>query len=240
MEENKKMICSRCNAALEFHKAHFSYLDHSFSTEVQRCPVCGVRLPAKITVRRGATYLEKSCPEHGDFSAVIWKNKRNIFSWYGDIEPLSKEELYECPKTCAEHGICPHHKNETCCVVLEVTERCNLHCRYCFAGESSHMHPSFESLLSKMKRFVKPGKTLVQLSGGEPTMRNDLPELAAAAKALGCKYVQLNSNGIRLANDEGYVKKLADAGVSFVFLQFDGIDDEIYKTLRGVPLFTIK
>lgn len=102
------------------------------------------------------------------------------------------------------------------------------------------MHPSFESLLSKMKRFVKLGKTLVQLSGGEPTMRNDLPELAAAAKALGCKYVQLNSNGIRLANDEGYVKKLADAGVSFVFLQFDGIDDEIYKTLRGVPLFTIK
>ena len=204
------------------------------------CPVCGERLPAKITVRSGAAYLEKSCPKHGDFSAVIWKNKRNIFSWYGDAEPISEEGLYNCPKTCAEHGLCGHHKNETCCVVLEVTERCNLHCRHCFAGETTRADRSFESLRSEMAGFVKPGKTLVQLSGGEPTMRDDLPELAAAAKELGCKYVQLNSNGVRLAKDEGYVKKLADAGVSFVFLQFEGIDDEIYKPLRGAPMFAVK
>lgn len=49
MEENKKLICSRCNAALEPHKAHFSYLDHSFSTEVMRCPVCGqVYIPENL------------------------------------------------------------------------------------------------------------------------------------------------------------------------------------------------
>ena len=41
MEENKNLICSRCTVALEMHKAYFSYLDHSFNTEVMRCPSCG-------------------------------------------------------------------------------------------------------------------------------------------------------------------------------------------------------
>lgn len=204
------------------------------------CPVCGARLPAKITVRNGAAYIEKECLQHGAFSAVIWKNRRNIFSWYGDVEPLSENALGGCPGACAKNGLCRLHKNETCCVVLEVTERCNLHCSHCFAGETTCADRSFESLCSEIAAFVKPGRTLVQLSGGEPTLRDDLPELAAAAKRLGCKYVQLNSNGIRIAEDERYVKKLSESGVSFVFLQFDGTDDEIYKMLRGRPLFAVK
>ena len=49
MEENKNLTCSRSNLTLELHKAHFSYLDHSFSTEVLRCPVCGqVYIPESL------------------------------------------------------------------------------------------------------------------------------------------------------------------------------------------------
>ena len=55
-------------------------------------------------------------------------------------------------------------------------------------------------------------------------MRDDLPEIVAYAKQVGCKYVQLNSNGLRLAEDEAFVKRLAAAGLSFVFMQFDGVD----------------
>ena len=77
------------------------------------------------------------------------------------------------------------------------------------------------------------GDPLLQLAGGEPTLRDDLPELASYAKEAGCSYVQVNSNGIRLAEDEAYVKALASAGVDIVFLQFDGTDDEIYRKLRG-------
>lgn len=204
------------------------------------CPLCGLRIPADITVRDGATFMEKSCPEHGDFSVLIWKNKRNIFSWYGDTEPVAGGENSDCPAACRERGLCREHKNGTCCVVLEVTERCNLKCRYCFADPNNGPDPSFETLRREMSGFVVPGQTLVQLSGGEPTMRDDLPQLVAAAKELGCKYVQLNSNGIRLAEDEEYVKNLAGAGLSFVFMQFDGTDDEIYKNLRGEPLFAVK
>ena len=65
------------------------------------------------------------------------------------------------------------------------------------------------------------------------TLRDDLPEIVAAAKAAGCRYVQLNTNGFRLAEDPGYVKALAEAGLSFVFLQFDGTEEAIYEPLRG-------
>ena len=71
-------------------------------------------------------------------------------------------------------------------------------------------------------------------------MRDDLSEIVAFAKEAGCKYIQLNTNGIRLANDPAYVHALSEAGLSFVFLQFDGMDDRIYQTLRGEPLFKVK
>ena len=88
--------------------------------------------------------------------------------------------------------------------------------------------------------LTEPGKTLLQLSGGEPTVRDDLPEIVAYAKQVGCKYVQLNSNGLRLAEDEVFVKRLADAGLSFVFMQFDGVDDAVYEKLRRRPMLEVK
>jgi uncharacterized radical SAM superfamily Fe-S cluster-containing enzyme len=45
--------------------------------------------------------------------------------------------------------------------------------------------------------------------------------------------VQINSNGLRLARDKEFVDALAEAGLSFVFMQFDGLDDDIYRHLRG-------
>ncbi len=98
--------------------------------------------------------------------------------------------------------------------------------------------------LAKIKEDILaltcPGKTFLQLSGGEPTVRDDLPEIVAYAKNVGCKYLQLNSNGIRLAEDEAYVAALAEAGLSFVFMQFDGTRDDIYRKLRGKPLLELK
>jgi uncharacterized radical SAM superfamily Fe-S cluster-containing enzyme len=95
-------------------------------------------------------------------------------------------------------------------------------------------------MTSLLRRLAIPGKTFVQLSGGEPTVRDDLPEIVRTAKRLGCKYIQLNSNGIRLAEDENFVRALASAGLSFVFMQFDGTNDFVYKRLRGRPLLDVK
>ena len=101
--------------------------------------------------------------------------------------------------------------------------------------------PSVDSLKQDIDRIVQlAGDPLLQLSGGEPTLRDDLPELVRYAKEAGCSYTQVNTNGIRLAEDESYVAALANAGLDIVFLQFDGVSDEIYRALRGRDLLETK
>lgn len=203
------------------------------------CPKCGDRLKAAI-VREpdNSVHIRKSCPDHGKFSALIWKGHYDLSEWYGDTEPIAGHKV-NCP-SCAEMGLCADHINDTCCVVYEVTDRCDMNCKYCFADAGSGEDKTLDDIRRDMEAFVRPGRTLVQLSGGEPTLRDDLPDIVKVASELGCSYVQLNSNGVRLAEDAEYVKKLADAGLSFVFMQFDGTDDDIYMKLRGRPMFDIK
>jgi 7,8-dihydro-6-hydroxymethylpterin dimethyltransferase len=80
----------------------------------------------------------------------------------------------------------------------------------------------------------------LQLSGGEPTLRDDLPDIVGRAKAMGFEFVQVNTNGIRLARDEAYARRLRDAGVSCVYLQFDGVRDDVYRRIRGAALLATK
>lgn len=71
-------------------------------------------------------------------------------------------------------------------------------------------------------------------------MRDDLPEIIALGRSLGFSFIQVNSNGLRLAADLDYVQRLKQAGLSTVFLQFDGTVDQIYQKLRGRKLYSIK
>ena len=199
------------------------------------CPVCLKRIPAKREERDGQIYLVKTCPEHGTFSSVIWRNKRKFADWRGE-RPAVGENL-NCPAGC---GLCAEHRRATCCTLLEITARCNMNCTFCFAEPDGAQDPSLDTVKRWINDLTEPGKTLLQLSGGEPTVRDDLPEIVAYAKQVGCKYVQLNSNGLRLAEDEAFVKRLADAGLSFVFMQFDGVDDAVYEKLRRRPMLEVK
>lgn len=201
------------------------------------CPICLQRIPAEHIAYGREVHLEKKCPQHGDFSSVIWRGFRDSELWRGDLPVIAAGENENCPHAC---GLCPEHKQGTCCVLLEVTKRCNLHCSFCFAEAGTGEDIPFETVRKRLFALAVPGKTLVQLSGGEPTVRDDLPQIINAAKEAGCQYVQLNTNGIRLADDAGFVQKLAEAGLSFVFLQFDGTNDDIYRKLRNQDLFGIK
>ena len=205
------------------------------------CPVCRKRIPAERVMEDGAVRLVKTCPEHGSFSSILWRGLMDYAAWRGEIPLLSEEKCRRCA-SCA--GLCADHLRNTCCVLLEVTKRCNMHCSFCFAEadspENRRRDLNSEQLKARIFDLTIPGKTLLQLSGGEPTVREDLPELISFAIKCGCRYVQLNTNGIRLAEDPDYAKSLAEAGLSFVFLQFDGLDDKIYRNLRGRELLEIK
>jgi len=86
---------------------------------------------------------------------------------------------------------------------------------------------------------ARAGACNLQLSGGEPTVRADLEDIVREAVGAGFAFVQLNTNGLRLGRKEGFAERLAGAGLSSVFLQFDG-SDAACKTLRGRPLLDEK
>ena len=205
------------------------------------CPVCLKQIDASIVRKNGDIFIEKACPEHGFSCAIIWRrNDPSYDDWIKEYLSIGTddEDDTDCPHGC---GLCSGHRQKTCCALVELTNRCNLSCPVCFAMSSDDSsEPSVEVLFSQFRQLVSEGNTFVQLSGGEPTVRDDLPEIIKAAKDAGCENIQLNTNGIRLADDSEYAKTLRDAGLSFVFMQFDGTDDDIYVKLRGRPLFDIK
>ena len=205
------------------------------------CPVCRKNLPASLEKeeRSGCIFLHRICPEHGEFSVPVWRGNADFDRWCLSSSPLPEGQALNCPDHC---GLCPEHESGTCCVLLEVTRRCNLRCAYCFAdGGGDSEDPSPEEMKAAVTDIVRQcGRPLLQLSGGEPTLRNDLPALIRYAKEAGCSPVQLNTNGIRLAEDPEYVRALSDAGLDIVFLQFDGTDDGFYEKLRGKALLQTK
>lgn len=203
------------------------------------CPVCLRPIPAALRREGQTLWMEKTCELHGAFRVPVWRGALDYEAWVAGAEELSAAEGSCCPGAC---GLCGEHQRATCCALLEVTNRCNLRCSFCFAhGAETQRQPELEALKRDVSEIVERcGSPLLQLSGGEPTMREDLPELVRYAHALGCTHIQLNTNGIRLAEDPAYAEALRDAGLTIVFLQFDGLDDEIYRTLRGRPLLEIK
>jgi uncharacterized radical SAM superfamily Fe-S cluster-containing enzyme len=193
-------------------------------------------------------YLEKSCPEHGDPGRVLlWKNYPKTYLEWSRPGGLHASETRKhltdaaqgCPRDC---GPCPNHGQDTCAAVLEVTRRCDRKCRVCFAASEKAPADPSQSVIERMLRTLldSAGPCPVQLSGGEPTLRNDLPQIVALARKMGLNHVQVNTNGIRIAEDADYAAALRDAGVSVIFLQFDGLSDAVYRRLRGAPLLDLK
>jgi uncharacterized radical SAM superfamily Fe-S cluster-containing enzyme len=82
---------------------------------------------------------------------------------------------------------------------------------------------------------------VMQLSGGEPTLHPQFWEILDAAKARPIKHVMVNTNGIVLAQDPGFVQRLATYAPGIeVYLQFDSLRSEVHKELRGADLARIR
>lgn len=202
------------------------------------CPVCLKRIPAARVFYGDEVYLEKTCPEHGFFKTIVWRGLPAYPSWMREKIPNHPAQPFHQPETgCPfDCGLCSAHRQEPCCVLLEVTQRCDLGCPVCFASSSLDLScdPDLTVVELWYQRMLQAGGPYnIQLSGGEPCLRDDLPEIIRMGKALGFDYFQVNTNGLRLAEDIDYLRQLKDAGLDVVYLQFDGTDDAIYQTIRG-------
>jgi uncharacterized radical SAM superfamily Fe-S cluster-containing enzyme len=213
------------------------------------CPECHQVVGAKLIEKDGQVLMVKSCPEHGTYQDVYWSdieqwNRARGYSVIGGgLENPRTEISKGCPYDC---GICPNHKSQTILSIIDVTNNCNLKCPICFANATAagysyqptldQIHSMIDNLASNRPVSAKA----LQLSGGEPTLRDDLPEIVDYAHKAGIHHVEVNTNGIRIANDTNYLQRLVDVHVSSFYLQFDGVTPEPYKTTRGVDLLSTK
>ncbi|UCG44704.1 MAG: radical SAM protein, partial [Candidatus Bathyarchaeota archaeon] len=213
------------------------------------CPECFKVLDATIFEEAGKVYIKKECPKHGHFQDLYWSDysqyqRAEQFRYEGDgvANPRTEEKL-DCPLDC---GLCPQHKSHTGLAIIDVTNRCNLRCPVCFANaaEAGYVYePSkheIQEILDNFRQNKPVPAPALQFSGGEPTIRKDLFDLIRSAKRLGFEHVEVNTNGLRLAQSVEYCRGLVEAGVSTVYLQFDGLTSDVYKFTRGRDLLDIK
>lgn len=105
-------------------------------------------------------------------------------------------------------------------VILYVNRRCNLDCAYCRFKDDSIPDPPLARMLLAIDKIRELGCRFVSLTGGEPTLRKDLPEIVAHCRRRGV-VSYLNTNGTLLTRES--VARLGDAGVDMVNLSIDAI-----------------
>jgi uncharacterized radical SAM superfamily Fe-S cluster-containing enzyme len=213
------------------------------------CPECLKVLDATIFEDDGKVYIKKDCPEHGFFQELYWSDydqyvRAEKLRYDGDgLNNPRTKTVNGCPYDC---GICPEHKSHTALAIIDVTNRCNLTCPVCFANAAAAGYvyePTKEEvtgMLENLRANDPVPATALQFSGGEPTIRKDLIDLIRKAKEVGFRHVEVNTNGLRLAQSVDYCRELKEAGVSTVYLQFDGLTPDVYKFIRGVDLLETK
>lgn len=209
------------------------------------CPICLQKIPAIRVIEDGDVYLTKHCPLHGDFRVLIWRDATFYRAWDGCGSPGSPPNFLTtveqgCPFDC---GLCPDHEQDTCAVLIQVTGRCNINCPVCFAGSTDKIDylPKLSEIDEQLNTVIESGGPYpIQISGGEPATRNDLPQVISLVRDRGFDHIQINTNGIRFAQDIDFLKQAKDSGATEIFLQFDGLDDTIYRAIRGVNLLDVK
>ncbi|MDR1016367.1 MAG: radical SAM protein [Coriobacteriales bacterium] len=212
------------------------------------CPECLRVLDAQVVGGTdGIVYLERDCPEHGPLSFPIWPDIEHYQHFQSLSLPHSAPKAQTirpserpCPRAC---GLCQRHQRKATLVEIEVTQRCNLHCPVCFmSAETDASDVPLERLDGFVDAIVEAcgTDTGIQLTGGEPTVRDDLAEIVYRLRQRGFWGVEVNTNGLRIAQDLAYLQKLQFSGLTGVYLQFDGLRDSDYQATRGADLLDIK
>lgn len=172
--------------------------------------------------------MEKRCPVHGAQRVRIAKH-----SWY-------YEGLDRFYRTLAGSGHALSHRTAEF-YFLVLTRRCNLGCHICFAS-AEQSDAKEDVTLDEVERRVRGivrRRRRVAIIGGEPTVRDDLPQVIRIISGAGHR-PWLFSNGLRLV-DRSYLQELVDAGLDMAWVWTDALsDDTAHEQIRGRALLADK
>jgi hypothetical protein len=191
----------------------------------------------------------KRCPEHGHARVLVaddvdyYRRSREVFIKTPEQPMVYNTPVkYGCPYDC---GLCPDHEQHSCLALVEICDACNLTCPICYAGSGQHRNEfrSLEQIAAMLDCVVRNEKQpdVVQISGGEPTLHPDFFRVLEMCKERPIRHLMVNTNGIRIAQDEEFAKRLAGFMPEFeIYLQFDSLQREPLMQLRGADLRNIR
>jgi uncharacterized radical SAM superfamily Fe-S cluster-containing enzyme len=217
------------------------------------CPECNRILPSTVFAREGKVFMTKTCPEHGETEELYFGSydMYQKFATYwsdgkGTHAPNVPIESCACPANC---GLCSNHLSHTGLANIIVTNRCDLTCWYCFFYVKKGLEGAYvyEPTLDQVREMVRalkaerpvPGNSL-QITGGEPTLRPELPEIVKIIKEEGVDHIQLNTNGINLALNPNLAHILRDNGLSNLYMSFDGVSPKTNPKNHWEAPYTIE
>ena len=220
-----------------------------YDVAITICSVCFRKLEGKIVFEDNNVLLLKSCPEHGAERVLIaddvdyYRRCREVFIKKPEMPLVYNTPVkWGCPYDC---GLCTDHEQHSCLSLIEVTDSCNLRCPVCYAssGPERLQHRPL-ALIEKMFDAVVRNEgrpDVVQISGGEPTLHPEFFEIIELAKARPIQHLMINTNGVRIAQDEEFVRRLADTKPDIeIYLQFDSFQRDALLDLRGADLRSVR
>jgi len=186
------------------------------------CPICKKRIQAQIKKEGNEWFILKTCEEHGFFKDKYWEEEECKF--------LDRTRDGNCPNNC---GLCNNHLSKTVMGLIDVTDKCNLNCPYCFANSGKgKTDPTRQEIINMLWKLKETGCIAVQYTGGEPLIREDIVELVSLAKDIGFTHMQIATNGVGLAEKQELAKELKDAGLNTLYVKFNGITKKTNELLE--------
>ena len=206
--------------------------ENTIRSTMSPCPECMKFVRSDIVHKDGSLYMIRQCPEHGAHELLYMRN----FRFYEKVSSIVHCVEHDRQEPVVYRKL---RQQEVSIIFVDLTDRCNLTCPVCYAasggpgGEEIRMEDIFEGLSD-----VEGKKPNIYLSGGEPTLREDLCEIISGLTERGFSTFLL-TNGVRL-EDEDYVRKLHEAGLRYLVMQFDGFTDDVHTRMRGRKLLDVK
>jgi len=201
-------------------------------------------IKAQIIERDGEIWMIKDCPDHGHFEdlmAIDSKFLQHIEANFPgrDIQSHNDEKLHNHGSSTIKYG-------RGAVLTVDLTNRCNMMCDPCFmdANQVGFVHElSMEDVKEILDNAIsiKPRRQMsVQFSGGEPTLSPYFLEAVRYSRKVGYNSVQAATNGIEFAKSKEFCREAAEAGLRFVYLQFDGVGNDANSHRQVGNLFDVK
>ncbi len=201
-------------------------------------------IKASIVDRDGEIWMVKECPKHGRFEDLMAEDRKfleHVEAMYPgrDIDAHNDQALHN-------HGSSTIKFGRGAVLTVDLTNRCNMMCDPCFmdANQVGFVHElSWEEIKEILDNAItiKPRRQMsVQFSGGEPTLSPHFFDAIAYSRKVGFNSVQAATNGIEFAKDIAFARRAYEAGLRYVYLQFDGVGNDANGHRKIGNLFDVK